>query len=263
MQVRNLVTGTTPGVLHRNGNPPEWYERWPQVVDAFFEEPHAPCAPCPDLTVMTWNSRPTKSVLERSLDVRGIPHLVLGKQVSKWRPYVKLFLNAEALSRVRTEYVMAMDADDVLMVACPGQLLDAFKTFGCDIVFSGEKNHYPKVPSLYDFEKSIGETKYRHLNSGAWIGRTEACLKFFKDSAKEDNSDILAAHPAKHVLADDQGVTRKTFRRYHPAARIDYRCQIFQSLFKVPAHGEVSITGGPAGLEIGQPAPPSQVGAIN
>jgi hypothetical protein len=254
MIVRNLLTQTTPAVLHCNGNPPEWRPHWPGIVDAFFAEAHQPCDPVPDLTVMTWNSRPDKSLLERCLDARNIPHLVLGKQVTRWRPYVKLFLNAEALARVETEYVMAMDASDVLMVGCPGDVLAAFKAMGCDLLFSSERNSYPKAPFLYEFEKSIGEGPYRHLNSGAWIGRTEACRRFFEECAREDNSDILAAHPAKHVVADDQGVTRKTFRRLHPLARLDYHCEIFQSMFKVPVEGELSIVAGAIAADRGIPA---------
>jgi hypothetical protein len=241
MQVRNLLTNTAPGVLHRNGNPPEWQERWVRIVAEFFAEPHAPCTPCPELTILTWNSRPTQSLLERCLEVRGIPCVVLGKHVSKWRPQIKPYLNAEALARIDTEYVMGLDADDVLMVSCPQTILDAFKTFDCDILFSSERNSYPKVPFLYEFEKSIAESEYRHLNSGAWIGRRAACQRFFRECANEDNADILAAHPAKYVHRDDQGITRKTFRRYHPAARLDYRCRIFQNLYKVPVDGELSI----------------------
>jgi hypothetical protein len=85
-------------------------------------------------------------------------------------------------------------------------------------------------------------------------GRTEACRRFFADCVQEDNSDILAAHPAKHVVADDQGVTRKTFRRYHPLARLDYRCDVFQSMFKVPVEGELSIGPGAIAGDAGTPA---------
>jgi hypothetical protein len=244
MIVRNLLTQTTPAVLHRNGNPPDWRPHWPGIVDAFFAEAHRPCDPVPELTVITWNNLPEKSLLERCLDVRGIPHLVLGKQVTRWRPFVKLFLNAEALAHIDTEYVMGLDGSDVLMVGCPRRVLAAFKAMDCDILFSSERNSYPKAPFLYEFEKSIGEGPYRHLNSGAWIGRTEVCRRFFEECVKEDNSDILAAHPAKHVVADDQGVTRKVFRRYYPAARMDYRCELFQSMFKVPVEGELSIDAG-------------------
>ena len=37
MHVTNLVTGTTPGVIHRNGNPPEWQTQWQQAVAASRE----------------------------------------------------------------------------------------------------------------------------------------------------------------------------------------------------------------------------------
>jgi hypothetical protein len=265
MLIRNLITGSTPGVLHRNGNPPEWHTQWQRVVAEFFAETHEPCEPCPELTILTWNNRPTKSLLERCLDRRGVPYQVLGKHVSEFRPHVKLYLNADALDRVQSEYVMALDADDLLVVSSPRDILATFKRFECDILFSSERNSYPKVPFLVEFEKSIAESDYRHLNSGAWIGKTQTCRQFFRDCCREDNSDILAAHPAKHVLRDDQGLTRKTFRKYHPGARLDYQCQIFQSLFKVPTDGEVMIRAQrplPEGLGPAQVRPLDETGAV-
>jgi hypothetical protein len=241
MLVRNLVTGSSPAVLHRNGRPPEWLERWDRIVAQFFQEIHEPCDPCPELTILTWNNRPAKSLLERCLDARRVPYVILGREVVDWQPLVKPSLTAEALRRVESDYVLAVDADDVLIVSCPRTILETFRSFQCEMLFSAEKNSYPKVPSLTEFERSIAETKYRHLNSGAWIGKTEACRRFFDDCANEDNSDILAAHPAKHIVRDDQGVTRKTFRRHYPAAVLDYHCRIFQSLFKVRAEGELLI----------------------
>ncbi len=241
MLVKNLVTVSTPSVLHRNGNPPQWQTPWAQAVAVFFEGVQEPPAPCPELTILTWNSRPAKSVLERCLDRWGASYVTLGKHLPKWRPDMKVYLNAEALMRVESEYVMALDADDVLVVSPLERILAAFQSFGCDIVFSGEKNSYPVVPYLEEFERSIAESAYRHLNSGAWIGRTEACRRFFRHCLGEHNHDLVAAQPATHVLRDDQGLTRKTFRRYYPAARLDYHCRIFQSLFDVPPIGEVEI----------------------
>ena len=241
MLVSNLITGSTPAILHRNGDPAEWRARWPQIVADFFAESQQPCGPSIDLTVLTWNNRPTKTLLERCLDRWGVPHLVLGEDLPKWRPDMKVYLNAEALARVKSEYVMALDADDVLVVSPFGHVVAAFQAFECDIVFSGEKNSYPAVPYIEEFERSIAESPYRHLNSGAWIGRTSACLRFFRDCLDEDRHDLLAAQPSLHVLRDDQGVTRKTFRRYHPATKLDYHCRVFQSLFDVPLEGEVLI----------------------
>jgi hypothetical protein len=241
MLVRNLTTGTSPCVLHRNGNPPEWSARWKQIVSDFFQETPDVAASVDEVTVLTWNSRPTKTLLERCLDRSGVSYVTLGKHLTRWRTDMKVYLNAHALADVRTPYVMALDADDVLLVSSVDRLLAEFLSFECDIVFSGEKNSYPEVLQLMEFEQSIAESPYCYLNSGAWIGRTETCRRFFRDCLEEHHGDLVAAHPVSHVLRDDQGLTRKTFRRYHPATRIDYHCRLFQSLYDVALEGEVLI----------------------
>lgn len=248
MQVTNLITGGRPSVLHRNGNPHEWRARWPQIVADFFREPIERQPPCRELTVLTWSNRPGARLVEQCLDRWGVPCVRLGKELPKWRPDMKVFLNADALMRVESEYVLALDADDVLVVAPPQKILADFHTFGCGMVFSGEKNSYPRVPYLEAFERSIAESAYCHLNSGAWIGRTEVLRRFFQDCLQEHHSDIVQTHPAAHIMCDDQGLTRKTFRRYHLTAKIDYHCRLFQSLFDVPADGEVLITAQAAAL---------------
>ena len=241
MLLRNLITGSTPGVLHRNGNPAEWQLRWEQTVAAFFAEAPEPCDPCPELTIVTWSNRPTKSVLERCLDRWRLPYVILGRRVPEWRNDMKLYLNATALAHARSAYVLALDSDDVLVISSPQRILAEFQSFGCEMLFSTEKNSRPEVPNLTDFERSIAESPYCHLNSGAWIGNTDACRRFFVDCLAEDNGDILALHPTRTIFRDDQGPTRKTFRRYHPSARLDYQCRIFQSLSGVEIDGEVLI----------------------
>lgn len=244
MLVKNLITSTSPGVLHRNGNPVEWEGRWERLVAEFFEEAQTPCEPCLELTAITWRTRPSKSVAERSLERWGVRYLTLGRYLPEWRNDMKLYLNAEALERVTSAYVMGLDADDVLLVSDPHQIVAAFKEFDCDLVFSAEKSSWPPVPFLTEFEAAIAESAYAYLNSGAWIGRTDVCRRFFRDCLNEDDGDIVAAHPARGAFRDDQGRTRKTFRRYHPAARLDYHCRIFQSLWAVPLDGEVLISSG-------------------
>jgi hypothetical protein len=243
MLVKNLITGTTPRVLHRNGNPSPWHERWHHIVEAFFSERQEAATPCANLTILTWSNRPTKCLLEQCLDRWQMPYVTLGRNLPEWRNDMKVYLNAAALREVSTEYVLALDGDDVLVISEPRQVLIDFWDFGCDLLFSTERNSCPDVPFLTDFEQSVSEPPYCFLNAGAWIGRTEMCRRFFRDCLDEDNGDILAVHPTKTIFRDDQGLTRKTFQRHHPAARLDDRCRIFQSLFDVPLDGEVLITG--------------------
>ncbi|MBI4485356.1 MAG: hypothetical protein HY655_05040 [Acidobacteria bacterium] len=207
----------------------------------FVAEAPAPCGPCPELTILTWTNRPEQTLVERCLDHWGVPYRTLGRRLPEWRNDMKLFLNVEALGGIESEYVMALDADDILVVSRPHDIVEAYRSFSCDMVFSAEKNNWPPVSFLAEFEESIAESAYRYLNSGAWIGRTDACQRFFRDCLQEDNGDIVAAHTTQAVFRDDQGVIRKTFRRHYPAARLDYHCRIFQSLNQVSTSGELAI----------------------
>ena len=63
----------------------------------------------------------------------------------------------------------------------------------------------------------------------------------FKDALDENLDDILADKRTMLAMYDDQGLTRKAFRRHHPAAQLDYQCRIFQALFRVPVEGELTI----------------------
>lgn len=251
MLVKNLITGSRPSVIHRNGNPPEWEARWEHIVAAFLQETQQAAEPCSEMTVITWNTRPTTSLAERCLDRWGVRCLTLGRRLPEWRNDMKLYLNAEALEHVRSEYVMAVDADDVLVISEPREILAAFKLFECDLVFSAEKQSWPPVRLLSEFEEAISESAYRYLNSGAWVGKTEVCRRFFRDCLQEDDGDIVAAHLIRAVFRDDQGRTRKTFRRYHPAAKLDYHCRIFQSLYGVPTDGELLIAAETADMLLG------------
>jgi hypothetical protein len=257
MRVRNLVTGTSPGVLHRNGNPPNWRTEWQHVVKAFFSEARTSDPPCPKVTVLTWNSRPAKALLELCLDARGVPYVTLGRNLPSWRNCYKLYLTADALSRVTTPYVMALDADDVLAVSPLHEILRTYQSFECDIVIGSEKQSWPNVESLARFERSIAESDYSYLNSGAWIGKTQACREFFQLCLDADIGDVMNAKQNMTMLYDDQGLTRLAFRRYHPRVRLDYQCRIFQSLFRVPVSGEVVIqsdeTTDGAGIADGRP----------
>lgn len=241
MKVRNLITGAAPHVLHRNGNPSNWRAVWPEVVKAFFSESRAIDPACPEVTVLTWNSRPAKGVLQECLDWRGVPYLTLGRTLEWWRNCYKIYLTADALRRVTTPYVMALDADDVLVLSPIGEILETFQAFGCDIVIGSEKHSWPDVRSLARFERSIAQSEYCYLNSGAWIGRTEACARFFQDCQDADLGEILNDKSNMTILYDDQGRTRQAFRRNYPAVQLDYQCRIFQSLFKVPTSGEIAI----------------------
>jgi hypothetical protein len=227
----NKETNTSPIIIHQNGSPASCPLAWKEAIKIAFNNKN-PCCLCNNLSICTWNNSITPGILEKCLNKKKVPYHVLGKN-TKWQRKLKLELNVSFLQIIKTPYILALDSYDVVVLSCPQDILKRFIKTNCDILFSAEKNSYPKYQNLTDFEKNLTTTTYPYLNSGAWIGKTSTCLKFFKESLKTDNKDILKAHPAPHIARDDQGITRKVFQKFYPRAKIDTNCTIFQSLYGV------------------------------
>src|SRR5687768_136611 len=110
MRIQNLITGSTPVVIHRNGNPPEWAARWDALVADFFQQPRGGCDSYSDLTILTCNSRRNTSVLERSVEHLGMRCVTLGRNLPAWRNDMKPYLVTAALADIESRYVMGVDA---------------------------------------------------------------------------------------------------------------------------------------------------------
>lgn len=223
----NRLFDTKPLIVHAQGQ--EVYSpHWRPITDRFFASPSRTIGSAPDLTILTWNSRPDhKGIFERSLDHLGVPHAVLGRGQCEWvNSRHKPALAAEALERIGTEYVLGVDSWDAIALGDPRRLVDTFITsFSCDLVFNAGKVNWPDLPRFREFERSIpnaAESEFRYLNGGAWIGKASFCRTFFAHASR---MDPLAEKPSS-----EQGILKQLFPEYFPRVCLDYRCEMFQTL---------------------------------
>ena len=166
-------------------------------------------------------------LLEKSLDRLGVPYVVTGQGIEKWiNSKHKPLLTRDALKTIETEYVMGIDSRDAIVINNPAIILNQFKQeFPCDLVFSADRLNWPNVKEFKKFEESIpeaGESDFRFLNSGAWIGKVDFCTEFF--------SVAVETPPVSSAKAADQGVLKQLFPRYYPRVQLDYKCRMFQNI---------------------------------
>lgn len=232
MKLQNVISGSEPLVLHKNGE--AGHRIWDQAQFCF--RPQKQQLPC-DLTIITWNSRDRKGCLEKSLDELGLPYISLW--ADNWKTSMKIALNVSALKFINTEYTMAIDSFDAMLLSSDS-VIERFLSEDCDILFSGETNSYPRVPHLTNFEDKLSDSPFRYLNSGGWIGNTQFCRQYFEKCDVADPTSFYRHDNREIVWNDDQGRTRLVFQTMFPRAKIDYRCNIFQCLYGVT--DEVKLT---------------------
>src|SRR4029450_507135 len=78
-----------------------------------------------DVTLVTYNNRSFKTRIEQCYEAYGINELVvLGREVTQWswRAKVQIVLNYLESGNCATRYLVATDADDVLVVNDPATL---------------------------------------------------------------------------------------------------------------------------------------------
>ena len=198
------------------------------------------CKP-PNLDIVLCHNYSEAPLAERCLNHYGIRGFhVLGQHISKFRQFHKVPLVLEFLkTKSAAEYVLYLDAKDVLVCGDPTILLERFVwEFSCDILFNAEKGSYPssifglstsdtpKVSAIEHFEKATYRGPFLHLNSGCYIGRRGALIELLEEAMAMEG--YLESFPN-----DDQGIFRELHRKYYPRVQIDHACRIFQSLYLV------------------------------
>jgi hypothetical protein len=179
----------------------------------------------PNITFLTWRNLPDQGSFEQSLSRLGYTCVVLGQEIKRWENIAKIGLNREALARIDTEYVMACDSHDVVMLGDPAIVLDHFESIpGCEMLCNAEKNHWPRGLYTKDFEEAVAEKPFCYLNSGVWIARTA----FARELAEE--ATLVQPPQGWSGGWDDQGVFKMLYQRHYPVMRVDDHCRVFQSL---------------------------------
>lgn len=236
MKLKSVRTNTYPLVVHCpagiNKNP-----LWRILVDAWekADVKKSKCKDFDELTIITFNSQPDKGSLEKSLDKLGAKYIVLGKDINNRENYKKIQLLYDYLKFVKTPYLMVLDDYDLLMFRDPLEAVEKFKKMNCEILFNGDISFWPtaydKYPILMDWKNffdKVARGRWRYLNAGAYIAKTEFFRNFIKKlkvtSEGLRRQDDFAERPFQHT---EQWVFRGIFKDFYPDAQIDYNSEIF------------------------------------
>lgn len=241
-RIVNRVHRTLPAIVHAPGTSDEspW---WPSIrrrVMAGTSRFDLPTG----LAIITWNSGSPNAIVsrrghplgtfERSLDHRGLPYTVLGRdRGSEWTNRMKLDLTLEFLAGTQAELILGADSSDVLLILPPAVIVARFNQQPAPVLFNAEKNPWPREAApIFPFERMVAPRPFHYLNSGLWIGRRQALIEAFTEARRW--ADRLTAKPDS-----DQICWKYAYRELHPQVGIDARCAVFQCLNQVRTEIEV------------------------
>jgi hypothetical protein len=179
--------------------------------------------PVPDsVTIVTiWNQQ-LDSLLTSQLKKNGIGFINEAEIGEEWVNTKKIEYIRKGLDRVKTEYVLILDAGDVLLAKDLTGIIDRFKDYDRKLLFGATKSNYPKL--LID---KIHDRDFRgdfcYLNAGTAFGYTEYAKDFYSRAAK-----ILDTY-YKVPYNSEQFIIRHTFKDCTDEVDFDYNSSIFQT----------------------------------
>jgi len=175
--------------------------------------------------------------LEASVLAGNMAFSVLGLDRGWHRNAVKLRLLYDFVCKnPPQEYLLVTDAFDVKVLADAEDVVKKFEALESDIVFSAEANFYFRNPKLsYYYWKFYprGNTIYKYLNSGSFMGRPTIIKKML-----EDIFQLYGVDPRDEVQLNRLRSDQYLFSRFYADvtlgfANVDYSIQLDrkQSLF--------------------------------
>jgi len=132
---------------------------------------------------------------------------------------------------ITTEYIIACDCWDLVFVTSPEEIIEVFKTFNTDIVFSSEKTCFP-ADRKEEYDKLPFTSSYKYLNSGMIVGKTASVLKLLEamdvESVPDDYWD------KDHMVHfNDQAFYLDWFLKQPVPMKLDYDQKISTTLHAV------------------------------
>lgn len=248
MKLFNTITKTCPIVLHSPG------VREKPLFKKAKSLPFISKSQICNTTIITWNSKEEKSILEKCLDHAKIPFLVLGRAHNNWDNRSKILLAREA--DIKTEYVIGLDAFDVLLLDSPQEVIDRFENFGCQMVYATDRTYFPcgkdKITAKWkEFQESLTDSPYKFINGGVWVAKSSFYKQFIEEcwialnQIKMDVERGLLPKMSPPFIADcssvplipgkapymfEQMILNRVFPQFYPQIKLDSRCEIFQVL---------------------------------
>lgn len=231
--LRNRIYGTNPVVLHNPGSYPWW-----ELLVTQFMQTRPKHLSIPNATIITWNSKRHKSVLEKSLDHLGVPCVVLGRETKAWKNTMKIQLTREALKQVSTPYVLGIDGFDAIVVGDLWRVVELLEYYRLQIVFNA--TNLARYSSAYLFRlysERYASHPFCHLNAGAWVADTNFAREFFREVDEVSTEDVTRFLQKENVPINEyaEHYNSEQLRVKYVAERstevgIDCECRAFQVL---------------------------------
>lgn len=161
-------------------------------------------------------------------------------------PYQGLFDKPKFMYRVikdcliDTEFIIACDCWDLVFTTSPEKIIEVFKTFDTEIVFSSEKNCFP-ADCKEQYDQLPYTSSYRYLNSGMIVGYSKSILKLLESMDVESVPDDYW-DGSKMVHFNDQAFYLEHFLKQVVPMKLDYDQKICTNLHGVEMD-EIDFSG--------------------
>ena len=143
----------------------------------------------------------------------------------------KFMYRAIKYGLIKTDFIIACDCWDLFFVAKPEEIIEVFKTFDTEIVFSSERTCFPPKQKE-EYDKLPYTSSYRYLNSGMIVGYTQSVLKLLEAMDVESVPDDYWDNDHM-VHFNDQEFYLDWFLKQPVPMKLDYQQKICTSLHGV------------------------------
>jgi hypothetical protein len=176
-----------------------------------------------NLEIVTVTNQPEDSMLIKQLIRNNIPFHNKAIPGGYWNNLMKIDYIREALEEVKSEYVLILDAGDVLLNHKIKDILQRFLSYKKKLIFGATKNNYPNilVDKIHDRDFR-GE--FRYFNAGTCLGFTTYCREFYLKA-----SHVLAEDKVYNPAKSEQLIIRHIFKDTTEDVDFDYRSELFQT----------------------------------
>ncbi|MBI1178350.1 hypothetical protein GC207_13020 [bacterium] len=127
------------------------------------------------------------------------------------------------------ELILFVDGVDVVFNHRPRSLVDLYVEQGFKILFSAEKNCYPRADWKDRFSTALGD--FRFLNSGCIMGPASDLLEMLNEIKAHEILDDYRRHDGEWQSFIDQEFFSEYYLNHQDIVGLDSSCRICLSLF--------------------------------
>ena len=184
-----------------------------------------------NLSIFTAHNYTSESLLERNLNYLGVDLHVINRRIRKWSNYQRVRWFLQYMKDVcTTDYVLHLDAKDVILRDNPMRIVEAFSQYGCDLLYCATKFNcdYKCMPLKQQWADFVHFGRY--LNAGVWMGRRAFAIDVYENvmgylgNGRDEHfyrNERRFAKKFPHGVTSDQAILRYLEPIYHPQLAID------------------------------------------